>query len=127
MSRSEQMARVRSRDTSPEVALRRELWHGGWRYRTHVALPGTPDLVFHRRRVAVFVDGCFWHGCPEHYRAPAANAEFWVAKVERNSRRDARVDAALAAAGWRVVRVWEHEVRDGSAVAAVVAALRVSA
>jgi DNA mismatch endonuclease (patch repair protein) len=68
-----------------------------------------PDIVFTRRRVAVFVDGCFWHGCPEHGELPVANRAFWRGKLERNALRDKRVDAALSAAGWRVVRVWEHE------------------
>ncbi len=90
--------------------LRRALWARGYRYRTHAALPGSPDIAFLGVCVAVFVDGCFWHGCPEHYTAPVANAEFWRTKLERNVARDRRVDAELADAGWTVVRLWEHEV-----------------
>ncbi len=111
LSKSEQMARVRSRNTLPETSLRHALWRLGFRYRLHSALPGSPDIVFPRYRTAVFVDGCFWHGCPEHYRAPVANADFWSAKLTRNVNRDARADAELAAMGWSVIRVWEHEIR----------------
>jgi len=68
-----------------------------------------PDITFTRRRVAVFVDGCFWHGCPEHQRKPRSNVDYWKPKLDANVARDRRVDAALLAAGWRVVRVWEHE------------------
>ena len=70
------------------------------------------DIVFPRRRLVVFVDGCFWHGCPEHCRVPTRNRTYWQAKLERNMTRDARVGAALTAAGWRVLRVWEHEVLE---------------
>jgi DNA mismatch endonuclease (patch repair protein) len=104
------MARVRSRNTAPEVVLRKELWALGRRYQLHAPIPGRPDIVFAGPRVAVFVDGCFWHGCPEHYSAPAANAEFWRAKLERNVARDRRADHDLAGDGWLVLRVWEHEI-----------------
>ena len=104
------MARVRSRDTRPEMLLRRALWASGRRYRIGVKLPGTPDLAFIGPRLAVFVDGCFWHGCPDHYTAPTENDSFWRAKLERNVSRDRRVDHELAELGWRVLRFWEHEV-----------------
>jgi DNA mismatch endonuclease (patch repair protein) len=87
-------------------------------------VPGIPcraDLVFPGARLAVFVDGCFWHGCPEHYKPPSTNAGYWSAKVTRNVDRDRRVDVALREAGWRVLRVWEHE--ETSAAAARVAEL----
>ena len=112
------MARVRSAETGPELALRKEIWASGGRYRLHPPLPGTPDFVFTRVKLAVFVDGCFWHGCPQHYRAPRTNADFWRAKVARNEERDRGVDCELSASGWRVLRVWEHEIRlDTPAVA----------
>ena len=107
------MARVRSRDTQPEVILRRALWRRGCRYRMHGSLPGTPDIVFPGARVALFVDGCFWHRCPEHYTEPATNVDFWRGKIERNVSRDSIVNERLAAAGWMVLRVWEHEVISG--------------
>ena len=133
MSKSEQMARVRSRNTAPELALRRALWARGRRYRLHRDLPGTPDLVFVGPKLAVFIDGCFWHGCPVHYTAPAANSAFWQAKLERNLARDRRVDQELDAAGWSVLRIWEHEIRASldacvrSVEAALTAPLRPSA
>lgn len=97
------------------MTVRRMLHARGLRFRVSIRpVPGlrrTADIVFTRARVAVFVDGCFWHGCPEHYQAPVRNAEFWIAKRDRNRERDAETDAALSDAGWRVMRFWEHEVR----------------
>jgi len=111
LSRSEQMARIRGRDTQPEVALRRALWAEGRRYRLHAAAPvGRPDIVFPSRRVAVFIDGCQWHGCPSHYVAPRSSVEFWAAKLSENTSRDRRQTLELEALGWTVLRVWEHEV-----------------
>lgn len=101
------------RDTAPELALRRLIHAAGLRYRVDRApLPGLrrrADLVFGRARVAVFVDGCFWHGCPLHGVKPRTNAEWWRAKLDRNRARDRDTDARLAEAGWEVLRVWEHE------------------
>lgn len=103
----------RSTDTHPEVALRRELHRRGLRYRVNTRpipeVRRTADVVFTRRKVAVFLDGCFWHGCPDHYKAPKTNVAFWQAKLERNVTRDAQVDRLLAETGWSVIRVWEHE------------------
>ncbi|MBF0176970.1 MAG: very short patch repair endonuclease [Magnetococcales bacterium] len=81
-------------------------------YRVRPDLPGTPDFAFIKGKVVVFVDGCFWHGCPIHYTAPVRNAEFWQKKLACNLERDRRVDEELAKMGWRVVRVWEHEVKE---------------
>ncbi len=124
--RSRLMSRVRTRDTAPELALRRALWAAdirGWRVDVR-DVPGRPDLVFRRRRVAVFVDGAFWHGHPEYYWGQSG--PFWDAKITRNRERDARVNDELAAAGWCVVRIWDFEVeRDTeAAVARVRAELR---
>lgn len=104
----------RTRDTAPEMALRRILHSMGLRYRVDRApLPGLrrrADIVFGPAKVAVFVDGCFWHGCPEHgRRGTQANPAYWSAKIARNRERDADTDARLAEAGWTVVRAWEHE------------------
>jgi DNA mismatch endonuclease (patch repair protein) len=112
LTKSQQMARVRSTNTRPEVSLRHTLWRLGFRYRIHSALPGSPDIVLSRYRMAIFVDGCFWHGCPDHYRAPVANRGFWDAKLVRNVERDARANAVLSSMGWRVVRIWEHDIRQ---------------
>jgi DNA mismatch endonuclease (patch repair protein) len=103
----------KGRDTRPELALRSAVHAMGMRYRVGVRpLPEvrrTADLVFPRARVAVFLDGCFWHGCPDHYRPATKNAEFWDTKIKGNIARDADTDQRLRDAGWRVVRVWEHE------------------
>jgi DNA mismatch endonuclease, patch repair protein len=114
MDRSEIMRRVHSRDTSCEVALRRALWRRGLRYRCCANdLPGKPDIVFRGRRVAVFVHGCFWHahrGC-KRARIPRSNAAYWVAKIRGNAERDRLNARRLRGAGWRVIEVWECDVR----------------
>lgn len=110
-SRSEQMASIRSRDTSPERVLRRSLWRAGLRYRIHYKTPaGRPDVVLIRPKVAVFVDGCQWHGCPEHYVRPRTNSTFWRDKLRVNVVRDIKQTAALKQSGWKVLRFWEHDV-----------------
>lgn len=108
------MRRVKSRDTTPELAVRRILRAAGVGYRLGGAgLPGRPDLVMKGRRVAVFVHGCFWHGhdCARGSRKPKANAAYWTAKIERNRARDEASRAALSTAGWRVVTIWECEMK----------------
>jgi DNA mismatch endonuclease, patch repair protein len=105
------MSRNRGRDTKPEVTLRKACWALGLRYVLHPRLPGCPDFILPRHRVAVFVDGCFWHGCPEHYHAPSTRADFWARKIDATRKRDASVRHELEAGGWKVVRVWEHSVR----------------
>jgi DNA mismatch endonuclease, patch repair protein len=121
------MSKQRRRDTDAEMTLRRLLHARGLRYRVDRALPGMPrrraDLTFPSQRVVVFVDGCFWHGCPQHCRVPAANADYWEPKLRGNSERDRRTDHALADRGWRVLRIWEHEPLE-EAVAQVLEALR---
>jgi DNA mismatch endonuclease, patch repair protein len=126
--RSANMRANRRTDTKPELALRSALHRQGYRFRKDHRLDlndGTrvrPDIAFTARKVAVFVDGCFWHVCPQHGRDPAVNEWYWAPKLRRNVERDRAADAALAAAGWQVVRVWEHEPVS-SAVEAVIAAL----
>jgi DNA mismatch endonuclease, patch repair protein len=111
-STSRRMSRVRQRDTSAEMALRRELHRRNLRYRVNYTVLAKPrrvaDVVFPRLKIAVFVDGCFWHGCPEHASWPKSNAEFWREKIEANRARDADTNVRLTEAGWRVIRVWEH-------------------
>jgi DNA mismatch endonuclease (patch repair protein) len=112
--RSAVMRAVKSRDTTPELAVRRILRAAGIGYRLGgLGLPGRPDLVMSGRRVAVFVHGCFWHGhdCPRGARQPKANADYWSAKVGRNRARDLSATAALGSAGWRVVTVWECDLK----------------
>ena len=107
------MSRVRTSDTDPELRLRRVLHSRGLRYRIHrrplPALRCRPDIVFGPARLAVFVDGCFWHGCPIHASWPKANGRWWRDKIQRNRDRDAATTSALAANGWFVLRFWEHE------------------
>ena len=109
------MSRQRREGTSPELALRRSLYRRGIRYRLHQAplptLRRKADIVFGRAKLAVFVDGCFWHGCPQHgRRRHEVNGWYWTKKIARNRDRDRDTDRVLGAAGWRVLRVWEHEL-----------------
>lgn len=107
------MSRAPRRETAPELALRRALHAAGHRFRVVYPVPGnrrrTVDIAFTRARLAVFVDGCFWHSCPEHGTRPRANAAWWAGKLETNRSRDADTDRLLREAGWSVVRIWEHE------------------
>jgi DNA mismatch endonuclease (patch repair protein) len=106
------MRAVRSSRTSLEDQLAHELWTRGFRYRRNqVGLFGRPDFSNQRRRLVVFVDSCFWHGCPVHYRAPTSNVQYWSEKLERNRMRDSAVDAYYAGRGWTSIRVWEHDLK----------------
>jgi len=113
--RSEIMGRVRSRDTKPEMAVRRLVYSMGFRYRLHSKdLPGKPDLVFLSRKVVIFVHGCFWHrhsGC-KLARLPKSREDFWLPKLNANKDRDIKNEKALSASGWRVLTVWECELKD---------------
>lgn len=113
-ARSKTMRAVRSKDTGPEVAVRRLAHSLGYRFRLHRKdLPGTPDIVFPKHRKVIFVHGCFWHGhdCPRGGRSPKTNAEYWQQKVGRNKARDARALADLQSKGWQVHTIWECEIR----------------
>lgn len=101
----------KGRDTAPEVKLRKKCWSLGLRYNLQVKLIGKPDFVFPRAKVAVFVDGCFWHGCPVHYKAPTTRREFWQKKLFVNRTRDEFVTAELQSLGWIVIRIWEHDLK----------------
>lgn len=109
----------KGRDTKPELALRSAVHALGMRYRVGIRpvpqVRRTADIVFTRAKVAVFLDGCFWHGCPEHHRPSKRNTEFWDTKIKGNVARDVDTDTRLREAGWRVIRIWEHE--DPSAAA----------
>ncbi|WP_260431159.1 very short patch repair endonuclease [Burkholderia stagnalis] len=110
---SRRMAKVRQKATDAEVALRRELYRVGLRYRIDYEVLKKPrrvaDIAFPGRRIAIFVDGCFWHGCPEHATWPKRNAEFWRQKIETNRLRDADTNERLRSLGWTVLRFWSHE------------------
>ena len=108
---SERMKKQRISDTKPEIEIARACFRLGLRYRKNVEIPEAKtnaDLVFPRHKLVVFVDGCFWHGCPWHYKTPKTRSEWWDAKVERNKTRDAKKTRKLRRLGWKVVRVWEH-------------------
>ena len=125
------MRAIRRTDTKPELALRRALHRMGYRFRKDYRLDldtgqrVRPDVAFTARKVAVFVDGCFWHACPDHGSKPSVNQGYWAPKLLRNVERDRAADSALELAGWRVVRLWEHVPLE-AAVAAVVTALGTS-
>lgn len=113
LSRSQQMARISGTNTKPEMLLRRALWAVGVRYRVHAqTLAGRPDVVIPSRAIAIFIDGCFWHGCPDHYVRPRSRPEFWAAKLAGNVLRDRVQTLSLEGAGWRVVRVLEHDILE---------------
>jgi DNA mismatch endonuclease, patch repair protein len=114
------MSRIRAKNTGPELRLRRALVRkavGG--YRLNYDLPGKPDLVFIRKKIAIFVDGCFFHKCPVHFVQPQTRTEFWMNKINGNVERDRKVNAKLKEAGWRVLRFWEHEIRENPEKAAL--------
>jgi DNA mismatch endonuclease (patch repair protein) len=111
--RSFNMSRIRGSDTNPEIILRKALWNEGFRYtKKNKDIPGKPDLAFRKKRLVVFIDGCFWHRCPQHFKQPANNAEFWQKKIQSNIERDEKVNRMLQTEGWKVIRIWEHDVRS---------------
>ena len=113
------MSTLARQDTAPEIALRRALHSRGLRYRVQLQTPGNRrrriDIAFTRAKVAVFVDGCYWHGCPDHGTRPVTNREWWDWKIKRNRDRDADTNRLLKDQGWVVVRIWEHEDARASA------------
>lgn len=106
------MSRISGKNTGPEVSLRKALWSYGLRYRLKNRLPGRPDIVFPARMTVVFVDGCFWHMCPRHFSMPRRNKRFWKEKLRKNVARDRNVSVALRKLGWKVIRLWEHEIES---------------
>lgn len=111
--RSEIMSKIGSKDTNPEKKLRSALWNLGLRYRKHYKVEGVEvDIAFPKQKIAIFVDGCFWHGCEECKSIPENNREFWKDKIERNQERDEKQTEKLESEGWKVIRVWEHEISD---------------
>jgi len=115
-TRSRMMSRIRGKNTKPELCVRKYLHSAGCRYRLHVpSLPGKPDLVFVRRRMCVFVHGCFWHGCPkcaDGRRKPLSNRDYWLPKIQRNKDRDQQHVRSLTKSGWKVFSIWECELSD---------------
>lgn len=112
-TRSRIMSRIRGKNTKPELQLRRALFAEGCRFRVHDrTVPGTPDISHKGAKVAVLVDGCFWHGCPRHYRRPASRLDYWDKKLAYNHGLRGRVRARLKEGGWRTFEFWECQVRD---------------
>lgn len=106
------MSRIKGKDTSPEMVIRRLLYSRGIRgYRIHYPLLGKPDIVFIRKRLVIFIDGCFWHKCPECFTIPQTRTKFWLDKINKNVERDRIITKKLTDDGWNVLRFWEHEVR----------------
>jgi len=110
--RSYNMSMIRMRDTKPEILLRKMLWSKGFRYRLHYKIIGKPDITFPSKRIAIFVDGCFWHGCKKHFKVPKTNTIFWKNKIKNNLERDKFVTEDLISKDWKVIRIWEHELLE---------------
>jgi len=109
--RSKIMSAIRSKHTKPELILRKALWAEGLRYRLHYG-PERIDIAFPSKKLAIFVDGCFWHGCPKHGHTPKSNKSYWISKLRRNTERDKARSIKLKVAGWSVMRFWEHDVNS---------------
>jgi DNA mismatch endonuclease (patch repair protein) len=106
------MSRIRAKNTGPEVKFRKLLFANGMRgYRVHYNLLGKPDVVFIKKKIAIFIDGCFWHKCPVCFKEPETRKEFWMKKINSNIERDKKADLQLQKDGWLVIRIWEHEIR----------------
>jgi DNA mismatch endonuclease (patch repair protein) len=109
--RSKIMSRIKGKNSKSEILLRKALFNAGYRYRVNYRISGyRSDIVLASDKVAIFVDGCFWHKCPKCYREPKSNKRYWIPKIEENVARDRRIDAALKDDGWRVFHFWEHEI-----------------
>ena len=125
--RSRVMRAVKGKNTGPEIAVRRALWSAGLRYRLHdKRLPGKPDVVFASRQIALFINGCFWHGhkgCPR-CRIPRTRRKYWLAKIEGNRRRDTRTRSALRSLGWKTLVIWECKVKDDRHLTSLIARIK---
>ena len=109
--RSEIMSKIKSKDTKIEIEFRKAIWKAGFRYRKNSkGYFGKPDLVLKKYKTVIFVDSCFWHGCKKHCRLPATRKKYWTDKIERNKKRDKEVNRYYKKIGWRIVRVWEHNI-----------------
>ena len=113
--RSKIMKAVKSKDSEIEVKFRKAIWKVGLRYRKNpTKYFGKPDLVLKKYKIVIFVDSCFWHGCKQHCRLPSSNKKYWIEKIERNKKRDKEVNRYYRKLGWKIIRVWEHEIQKGS-------------
>ena len=115
--RSEIMSAVRSKDTKMEIVFRKAIWRKGFRYSKNSSKYfGKPDIILKKHKTAIFLDSCFWHGCKKHCRIPTARKGYWMKKIERNRQRDKKVNRYYKKIGWKVIRIWEHEMKDISKV-----------
>jgi DNA mismatch endonuclease, patch repair protein len=127
--RKHNMSRIRAKNTGPEAKIRKLLSAKRIRgYRLHYNLPGKPDIVFTKKKIAIFIDGCFWHKCPVDYQDPETRKEFWMKKIQSNVDRDKKVNEQLKNDGWTVIRIWEHEIRKEpeKAVKKIIRSLKLS-
>lgn len=105
------MSRVKSRDSGIEIIFRKKLWKSGFRYRKNSSKYfGKPDIVFNRYKTVIFIDSCFWHGCPKHLRMPSSHQEYWKAKITKNKKRDSEINLYYRKNNWRIIRLWEHDI-----------------
>lgn len=111
-ARSKIMRNIKSRDTGIEKALRSALWQRGHRFRIQYPIEGKPDIVFPKKKLAIFCDGCYWHGCPECKKIPETNKDFWLKKFEENKRRAKKVNKILQESSWIVLRIWGHQIKN---------------
>lgn len=110
--RAYNMSKIRGKNTGPEIQFRKLIWSMGIRgYRIHYNLLGKPDIVFIKKKIAIFIDGCFWHKCPICFQEPETRKEFWMGKIQSNIDRDKKVDEQLKNDGWTVIRIWEHVIK----------------
>jgi len=110
--RSEIMSKIRSKDSKIEIAFRKTLWSEGFRYSKNSSKYfGKPDLILKKYKIVIFLDSCFWHGCKKHCRMPATNKKYWTEKIERNKQRDKEVNKYYKRLGWKIFRIWEHEIQ----------------
>ncbi len=109
------MSKIKSKETGIEIKLRKELWKAGYRYRKNVSgYFGKPDILLKKYKTVIFVDSCFWHGCKKHGSMPQTRKKFWKEKIERNKERDKEVNKYYKKIGWKVIRIWEHDIINGS-------------
>ncbi len=114
-TRSSIMRAVKSSNTKLEKLVRSALWRNGLRFRIKNKLPGKPDMVFKGAKTVIFIDSCFWHGCPEHCRMPSSNTEYWNKKIQRNEKRDNEINKIYENLDWNIIRIWEHELKTDPA------------
>lgn len=111
------MSKVKSKDSKIEIDFRKAIWKAGFRYRKNsIKYFGKPDIVLPKYRTAIFIDSCFWHGCKRHCRLPSARKKYWTAKIERNKERDREVNRYYRKTGWKIIRVWEHEIKNTDSI-----------